>query len=189
MTEVKRVFRRPTLTSTPTSARGSDFTTRDAFMNSVSAALLANPEGLQKLISEIGYPTVIQNEVIKYSHNAYVQPAQWQPRFKLPSGYSPNEVVLNTLEVAPLKNLTISFNLKKQYSIEAVLPRSYFGIIMQCSQVHNFVFSQESNQNSVFFQELTGLRQSTYVILEETDSASVWELHLKPSKGYYKKLT
>lgn len=183
MSDPPRVFRKPTLTSSPTSARGSDFTTRDAFMNSVSAALLANPEGLERLISEIGYSAVNQIEVIKYSQNAYVQPAQWQPRFKLPSRYSPNEVILNTLEVAPLNNLKISFNLKKNYTIEGVLPRSYFGIIMQCSQVHNFVFSQESNQNSVFFQELTGLRQSTYAILEETDSTNVWELHLKPSKG------
>jgi hypothetical protein len=95
---------------------------------------------------------------LKFSHQIYVQPVDWHPRITLPNGYTPTEVVLQTLEVFPLSNPNVCFNLNSKYSIEGILPRSFFGIICQCSVTHTFVFSL-SNQMSPFFNELSGLRQ------------------------------
>jgi hypothetical protein len=119
---------------------------------------------------------------IVYSQQTIVQAAHWQPTLSIPEHLGSGSVGLVTLEIFPLKLPQLSFSLDAAYKVTRILPRSYFGVLCQCHIQHSFVFNL-LDQNSVFFQELAGMRQSVAVPIVSNDSEK-WELHLKPSKGY-----
>jgi hypothetical protein len=120
---------------------------------------------------------------ITYSQQTVVQAAHWQPTLLIPEHLGSGSVGLVTLEIFPLKLPQLAFSLDSAYNVTRILPRSFFGVICQCHIQHSFVFNL-LDQNSIFFQELAGMRQSVAVPIESNDSER-WELHLKPSKGYF----
>ncbi|KAJ3259569.1 hypothetical protein HK103_002123 [Boothiomyces macroporosus] len=98
---------------------------------------------------------------------SYVQPNKWQPNLEIPAKYGASPVNLITLEIFPLKPSPISFKLESRYSIEKVLPRSFFGILYQLKVGHTFVFNLANPDiPNTFIQELTGMRQSTFVKID-----------------------
>ncbi|KAJ3274808.1 Multiple epidermal growth factor-like domains protein 8 [Terramyces sp. JEL0728] len=124
------------------------------------------------------------DKILAFNYMSYVQPNKWQPNFEIPAKYGSTMINLVTLEVFPLKPSPISFKLESNYKIEKILPRSFFGILYQLKVGHTFVFNLANlDVPNPFIQELTGMRQSTYVKIAETNTSDEWELHLKPSKG------
>ena len=120
------------------------------------------------------------NHDLIFSSTNIVQPSQWEPSLVLPAEYGSTKLSLSTLEILPLRP-GLQFSLEPCYIVEKMLPRSYFNILQQCSIGHTFVFSWPKPDH-IFFQEMAGMRKSTFVRVTETNSREKWELHLKPSK-------
>eukprot|EP00842_Homolaphlyctis_polyrhiza_P003910 jgi/Hompol1/451/HPOL_004732-RA len=120
-----------------------------------------------------------QQELI-FSHTSPVRPDQWQPVLKLPREYGNATVTLKTLEIVQPRP-GMSFVLEPQYTVEKAVPRSYFMVLQQINLIHTFVFSWPEPDN-VFFQEIAGMRKSTFVVMKEQTTGERWEMHLKPSK-------
>ncbi|KAJ3324958.1 Multiple epidermal growth factor-like domains protein 8 [Boothiomyces sp. JEL0866] len=169
----RNIFRRPTIAMNAPS-RSSDLATRDAFLK--IGEIIRNNQN--------DFAFLQQNTVLTFNYMSYVQPNKWLPNLEIPAKYGASPINLVTLEIFPLKPSPISFKLESKYKIEKVLPRSFFGILYQLKVGHTFVFNLANpDVPNSFIQELTGMRQSTYVKIVETNTSDDWELHLKPSKG------
>ncbi|KAI8902709.1 hypothetical protein BC833DRAFT_572166, partial [Globomyces pollinis-pini] len=172
----KKVFRRPTLTNGSTVPKPSDFAVRDAFISEISKLITSHSNEFsflnlnsqkRKLDDEPSRLVKKSIQGIRFNHQNTPKPASWSPTLILPSTEELNtqqlqSVTLATLEIFPLRPSPQTFILESTYTIEKVLPRSFFGILYQCNISHTFVFNL-NNIESLFFKELTGMRQSTYV--------------------------
>lgn len=161
-----------------------DFT--QAFISSITNIVANNQEQFQYLDRSNESHISLETESQKPHSNGLVfsqqsLPTSWNPTLILPESYQCKSIQLYSLEIFPLK-LPLAFHLNETYKIEKVLPRSFFGIICQCNITHTFVFNLAERENP-FFQELSGMRQSSSVTITELNSRETWELHLKPSKG------
>ncbi|KAI8928316.1 hypothetical protein BC831DRAFT_423704 [Entophlyctis helioformis] len=115
-----------------------------------------------------------------YSQANVPHPSAWRPVLVFPE-FGNATVTLTTLEIRPFLYAPMSFVLENEYVIEKALPRSYFIIIQQLLVQSSFVFSWPEPDH-VFFQEIAGMRKSTYITLKEQRTGDRWELHLKPTK-------
>ncbi|OAJ43609.1 hypothetical protein BDEG_26953 [Batrachochytrium dendrobatidis JEL423] len=152
-------------------------------------AITAVPRGPKRQSSEVDtnqsskrakFSNELSLQDIVCSETTLLQASQWKPILQLPSEYGDISVVLNTREVFAIPHGT-SFVLEPHYIVEKALPRSYFGILQQCSIAHSFVFDWPEPDH-VFFQEIAGTRKSTFVTVREQTTGEQWGLHLKPSK-------
>ncbi|KAJ3143741.1 hypothetical protein HK101_003146 [Irineochytrium annulatum] len=73
------------------------------------------------------------------------------------------------------------FALDESYEVAGMLPRSYFGVLQAHCVAHSFVF-EYTGHDSFYFQEMIGLRRTTYVPISLVGADEKWELHLKHSK-------
>lgn len=124
-----------------------------------------------------------QSKGLVYSELNLVRVEEWLPVLKIDEkGIA---VKLHPLDILPLNQTmykNLSFLLEDQYTITNIYFRSYFSILQQMKNTHQFLFKWPANENA-FFSELAGLRQSCSAEIREiSGSTEKWELHLKPSK-------
>ncbi|KAF9986475.1 hypothetical protein BGZ75_001778 [Mortierella antarctica] len=108
--------------------------------------------------------------------------AQWRPTLSLDMiSHGSAPATLRTVEVVSRPDLLPVFHLESHYMIRASLPRSFYSVMASNTTLkHSFVLSYPVGNK--WWDDLFGMRKSTYIELRAENSSVQWELHLKPTK-------
>ncbi|KAG0197726.1 hypothetical protein BGX28_008772 [Mortierella sp. GBA30] len=107
--------------------------------------------------------------------------AEWRPTLSL-DFISPGSApaTLRTVEVFSRPELSHIFHLESDYIVRASLPRSFYSVMASNGIKHSFVLSYPVGNK--WWDDLFGMRKSTYIEFKSENSTVQWELHLKPTK-------
>ncbi|CAO3567537.1 unnamed protein product [Mortierella alpina] len=108
--------------------------------------------------------------------------AQWRPTLSLDMiSHGSAPATLRTVEVVSRPDLLPVFHLESHYMVRASLPRSFYSVMASNTTLkHSFVLSYPVGNK--WWDDLFGMRKSTYIELRAEHSSVQWELHLKPTK-------
>ncbi|KAF9955138.1 hypothetical protein BGZ72_003983 [Mortierella alpina] len=108
--------------------------------------------------------------------------AQWRPTLSLDMiSHGSAPATLRTVEVVSRPDLLPVFHLESHYMVRASLPRSFYSVMASSTALkHSFVLSYPIGNK--WWDDLFGMRKSTYIELKAENSPVQWELHLKPTK-------